>query len=73
MSSHVDASIARMALGKLPAGTSHGERIGPQDVYLPRSHLKAVEPDVLLVTGMRGAGKTDLDAPARPTTATAPP
>ena len=58
MSSHVDASIARMALGKLPAGTSHGERIKPQDVYLPRSHLKAVEPDVLLVTGMRGAGKT---------------
>ncbi len=58
MSSRVDASIARLALGKLPADTSHGERLEPQDVYLPRSHLKAVEPDVLLVTGMRGAGKT---------------
>ena len=30
----------------------------PQQVYLPRSHLKAMHPDHLLVTGMRGAGKT---------------
>ena len=29
-----------------------------EHVYLPRSHLKAMAPDYLLVTGMRGAGKT---------------
>ena len=53
-----DAPTARSALAKLPSGTSHGGRAQPQDVYLPRSHLKAIEPDVLLVTGGRGAGKT---------------
>ena len=58
MSSVVDARIARNALAKLPSGTSHGERPLLQDVYLPRSHLKAVEPDVQLVTGGRGSGKT---------------
>ena len=58
MTSGMDAAIARLALGKLPEGTSHGERPKPQDVYLPRSHLKAIEPNVLLVSGGRGAGKT---------------
>ena len=37
-------------------------------MYLPRSHLRAMHPDNLLVTGMRGAGKTfwwsALQAPA---------
>ena len=58
MTSCVDPQIGRLALGKLPAGTSHGEHVRPQEVYLPRSHLKALDPDALLVTGMRGAGKT---------------
>ena len=58
MTSTIDPQIGRMALGKLPAGTSHGEEVRPQEVYLPRSHLKALDPDALLVTGMRGAGKT---------------
>ena len=58
MTSCVDPQIGRLALGKLPAGTSHGEPVQPQEVYLPRSHLKALDPDALLVTGMRGAGKT---------------
>ena len=58
MTSGIDPEIGRLALGKLPAGTSHGEQVQPQEVYLPRSHLKALAPDALLVTGMRGAGKT---------------
>lgn len=58
MTSDIDPRIGRLALGKLPAGTSHGERARPQEVYLPRSHLKALDPDALLVAGMRGAGKT---------------
>ena len=58
MSQAIDAPIARNALAKLPQGASHGQLPLPQDVYLPRSHLKAIEPDVLLVAGGRGAGKT---------------
>ena len=58
MTSIIDPQIGRLALGKLPAGTSHGEHVQPPEVHLPRSHLKALDPDALLVTGMRGAGKT---------------
>ena len=58
MTSVIEPEIGRLALGGLPAGTSHGETAQPQEVYLPRSHLKALAADALLVTGMRGAGKT---------------
>ena len=54
----IDAPQTREALAELPEGTSHGEAPAPEHVYLPRSHLKAMHPDCLLVTGMRGAGKT---------------
>ena len=49
---------AREALAALPKGTSHGKSPEPERVYLPPSHIKAMDPDTLLVTGMRGAGKT---------------
>ena len=49
---------ARAALADLPVGISHSETPAPHHVYVPRSHLKAMLPDNLLVTGMRGAGKT---------------
>ena len=49
---------ARDALANLPEGASHGKAPCPEDVYLPRSHLKAMDPNTPLVTGMRGAGKT---------------
>ena len=48
----------RIALSELPEGTSYGGRIEPTDVYLPPSHRKALHPNVMLVTGMRGSGKT---------------
>ena len=48
----------RRALVTLPEGTSHGATPALDDIYLPRSHAKAMNPDKLLVTGMRGAGKT---------------
>jgi len=54
----IDVQRAREALGNLPDGTSHGEAPSVKQVYLPRSHLKAMHPDTLLVTGMRGSGKT---------------
>ena len=51
-------TAVRDALAELPDGTSHGEQPQPGNVYLPQSHLKALHPDVAVVTGMRGAGKT---------------
>ena len=56
MTGTIDVETAREALDELPDGTSHGDRLA--QVYLPRSHLKALHPDNQLVTGMRGAGKT---------------
>ena len=58
MTEAVDAHIAREALAELPDGTSHGATPEPRDVYLPRSHVKAMDPNASLVKGMRGAGKT---------------
>ena len=54
----IDVETAREALAELPDGTSHGDQTAPAQVYVPPSHLKALHPDNLLVTGMRGAGKT---------------
>lgn len=58
MSEQIDPRQARDALKGLPRGVSHGERPSPEHVYLPRSHLKAMDPNEVVVTGMRGAGKT---------------
>ena len=58
MSQTIDVKTAREALAELPDGTSHGDQPALTQVYLPRSHLKALHPDNQLVTGMRGAGKT---------------
>ena len=54
----VDATALRTALARLSEPTSHGETPAPKDVYLPRPHLRALDPDALIVIGMRGAGKT---------------
>ena len=58
MSGTIEVGRARRALAALPDGTSHGEPPTPEHVYLPPSHVKAMDPNNLLVTGMRGAGKT---------------
>ena len=54
----LEVDTVREALADLPDGTSHGDQTAPAQVYVPPSHLKALHPDNLLVTGMRGAGKT---------------
>ena len=54
----IDAKIARQALIGLPEGTSYGEDRSLGQVYLPPSHLKAMELNRALIIGMRGAGKT---------------
>ena len=48
----------RRALEALPAETSFGDALSLGNVYFPQSHLKALHPDVAVITGMRGAGKT---------------
>ena len=58
MNKAIGVTEARDALAALPGETSYGETPAPEHVYLPRSHLKALDLDALLVTGMRGAGKT---------------
>ena len=58
MTSAIDVARVREALADLPEGTSYGALPRPELVYLPMSHLKAMDPNCLLVTGMRGAGKT---------------
>ena len=54
----IDGRSARDAIAQLPNATSFGETPTLREVYLPRSHLKAMDLNVPLVTGMRGAGKT---------------
>ena len=58
MTSTVDVTSVRDALADLPERTSYGALPRPELVYFPRSHLKAMDPNCMLVTGMRGAGKT---------------
>ena len=58
MSEASSAAALRAALQALPEGMSHGVTPAPEHIYLPPSHVKAFNPDVQLVTGIRGAGKT---------------
>ena len=58
MTGAIGVDEARRALAALPHETRYGEIPSPADVYLPRSHVKALDLDTLLVTGMRGTGKT---------------
>ena len=55
-----DASALREALTKLP-DTSAWEKLdppAPAEVYIPLMHSKALLPEVSIVEGMRGAGKS---------------
>ena len=54
----INAKVARRALIGLPEGASYGEKPSLAQVYLPPSHLKAMDLNRSLVIGMRGAGKT---------------
>ena len=54
----INIKAARKGLAGLPEGTKHGASPALKHVYLPQSHMKAIDPNVPLVIGMRGAGKT---------------
>ena len=50
--------LVRKALADLPRGTNHGGPPLVQEVYFPPSHVRALDPDNMVITAMRGAGKT---------------
>lgn len=58
MTSLAAVRALRRAVADLPDGISHGERPVRSEIYLPPSHHRALDPDAVVVTGMRGAGKT---------------
>ncbi|MFP4183971.1 MAG: hypothetical protein ACLFRW_05275 [Halorhodospira sp.] len=51
--------VREALLASLPADVAgHGHPPQPQEVYVPRAHLKALRPEASLVVGTRGAGKS---------------
>ena len=53
-----NASVVRDAIRALPEETNLGVPPSPSHVYLPPSHVKALDPNVQLVIGSPGTGKT---------------
>ncbi len=54
-----DAAALREAILAAPLGTSnHGEEATPETLYIPLSHLKALQLDAHVVVGGRGVGKS---------------
>lgn len=58
MTDRPSARDLRRAIADLPEGISHGERPAGGEIYLPPAHYRTLDPDAVVVTGMRGAGKT---------------
>lgn len=51
--------MRQLLLAALPTDTSlFGAEPDPRHVYLPASHVKALHPSAMVVTGIRGAGKS---------------
>jgi hypothetical protein len=52
-------ALRDLLIEALPEETSdHGQHPDPRRVYLPGSHAKAIGPNTMVVSGMRGAGKS---------------
>lgn len=58
MTDRPSARDLRRAIAELPEGVSHGQRPAGSGIYLPPAHYRTLDPDAVVVTGMRGAGKT---------------
>jgi len=50
--------LRELILSALPERWDAFGPVNPAFVYLPASHLKALRPDAVLISGMRGAGKS---------------
>ena len=52
------ALLRRAVLESIPAEPSQYDQVAPKFVYVPDSHRRALDPDAMLVVGIRGAGKS---------------
>lgn len=52
------ALLRSAILNSIPAEPSQYNEVEARFVYLPRSHVRALDPDAMLVEGIRGAGKS---------------
>ena len=52
------ALLRASVLTSVPAEPSQFDRVQPQFVYVPASHRRALDPDAMVVSGIRGAGKS---------------
>jgi len=50
--------LRRAILESIPAEPSQYDQVEPKFVYVPYSHRRALDPDAMLITGIRGAGKS---------------
>ncbi len=50
--------LRRAVLESIPAEPSQYDQVEPKFVYVPDSHRRALDPDAMLVAGIRGAGKS---------------
>ena len=50
--------LRRAILDSIPAEPSQYDQVEPKFVYVPDSHRRALDPDAMLVAGIRGAGKS---------------
>lgn len=50
--------LRRAVLESIPAEPSQYNEVDPKFVYVPDAHRRALDPDAMLVTGIRGAGKS---------------
>jgi hypothetical protein len=50
--------LVRAALLRRPDPPATFETVAPQHVYVPAAHRRALHPDAMVVSGMRGAGKS---------------
>lgn len=51
-------ALRRAILSSIPAEPSQYDSVKPEFVYIPPSHVRALDPDAMLVEGIRGAGKS---------------
>ena len=57
---HEDLDRVRAGLAALPDLAHHvsGTPVAPEQIFFPASHATALDPDVALVVGNRGVGKS---------------
>lgn len=52
------AALRKAVLASIPPEPSQFDAVEPQFVYIPPTHVRALDPDAMVVAGIRGAGKS---------------